>query len=177
MTDLQRELAENNMGLAVFLAKKYGRQSVHPDRDDEGTAMEALCRAAISYKPGAVPFSAYASRIICNAFFRIDQLAAYVKNGGGAVVDSLERVVFDGKIPLVLGDTITAPEDVWESVVGREMHRELQRVLDATECRVACMLMDGYKQTEIARAMGVSKSRVSQKVKTMRKKIERGGIL
>lgn len=177
MTDLQRELAENNMGLAVFLAKKYWKQSVHPDRDDEGTAMEALCRAAISYKPGAVPFSAYASRIICNAFLRIEQLAAYVKNGGGAVVDSLDRVVFDGKKPLTLGDTITAPEGVWESVVDREILREIQRVLDATEYRVACMLMDGYKQAEIAKAMGVSKSRVAQKVKTLRQKIERGGIL
>lgn len=177
MTQGQRDLAENNIALAKFLAQKYGKQNMHPDRDDVGMAMEALCRAAISYKPGAVPFSAYAGRVIRNRFYVVEQLAAYVKNGGRAVLDSLESVVCDGDSPLVLGDMIAAPDDVWDAVSGKETERELQKVLNASEYRVICQLMDGVRQAEIARELGVSRAAVWQKVRSAKQKIERSGIL
>lgn len=177
MTDIQRNLAAENLRLAIFLAKKYGREEILPFRDDVGTALEGLCKAAASYTPGKVPFSAYAAKCVCNEFARTEQFMRYGKHAGDMAKTSLEVVIRDGVDPLRLMDTLPASDNVESEACEHIFFDDLRELLDDRDYKIALSLSSGKRQIEIANDMAMTKANVQYRIRMIRQKIERSGLV
>lgn len=174
----QMELAAENLNLAFFLANRYGNGRHYPDRDDDGVAMEALCQAAIRYKPSDVPFSAYAAMCITHKLAQVENGANRAKRQPEKRKASLDKIILcDGDRPLTLGDIVPSRECVETIAQEHALFDELRGLLRERDYALAVALSEGQKKSDIARAWGVSPSVVHKRVKAIKKTMERNDLV
>lgn len=168
MSDEQRALVINNIGLAYKVSYKYcgamisSRNLEHEDIYQMAT--ETLCRAAQTYKPGGAPFGAYAGRCIQN------KMLCYRRDHGvrnrlrGGMVLSLDDPL-DTEDNATFGEMLEArDENVCELM-------ELIRALPDREQTIVALTVQGYNQCEIGARLGIAQSKVSLAFNRARRKL------
>lgn len=176
LTDDQRKLVEDNIGLVGYTICRFMHMI---EKFDEKDAYQQGClgliNAAMKYKPElGIAFSTYAVNGIHLALcewlrhmmtgreqlnrtaVRIDRPPiGYDDDPFSTVADNLTSEVFD--------DYDIYAQDIIDLIRARFKPVNLTMIL---------MLAAGYKQTEVARHLGVTKQCINQAVKRVRKVIE-----
>jgi RNA polymerase sigma factor (sigma-70 family) len=163
LTESQRELVEENIGLAygAFIKYQSKRLLFFVDEDDlVQIASLALCNAAIRYIPGKAVFSTYAYKAIRNAF--ADTIRLYMKKSRIENVYemcSYEEVCDSIKdCSDVIGDTSLATdvEIALENAKSRYKGVALKGI-DALK-----LALEGYGTREIANIFSVPRADVTR---------------
>ena len=161
-------LIEHNLRLVAHIAKKYARNSADQDELVSIGAL-GLIKAVHSFRPEAGRLSAYASRCIENEMLMYFRAGKKLKNTV-LMGDSLGEDK-DGN-PLELGELLgtdpeLVPQEAETAIEARRAMAMMDGVLDERQRTVLKMrfgLENGIplKQTEVGRALGISRSYVSR---------------
>jgi RNA polymerase sigma factor (sigma-70 family) len=161
LTRIQRARVENNRGLAYKVALRHTAQYPHLTDDIIGTALHALCVAAVHYDPeSGFAFSTYAftsiHRRIYQWLWMWNRPSGYRKRGDepGPSTQSLEELGVD---PPMRG---LGPEEACE--IRHDAEAALRRMTPRE--REVCRLRfwEGLKLWQIADRLGLTKQRIWQ---------------
>lgn len=169
-------LVRNNMGLAYYQLKKWGRSA---DVEAQSAALEGLWKAARSYDASKnVAFSTYASVCIYNA---IGMYMRGVKRIKDHEVTSLDEPI-RGADKVTFADTLAAegtPESAYiEAEVLESMRKAYAKVLEKTKSDKHKIVMEMWyasggttSQKDMADASGLSQPYVSRIIAATKHKI------
>lgn len=171
MTDKQKQLAEQNMGLVGWYISKHNLDF----EEHVGDLMEALCKAAIGYKEGpGVKFATYA----VVAFDNCVRMKIRRKSGKRKVpeymVSSMEEVVSwdSDKREIRLFDLIADKRDAIEDILTLDWFDKYVNTLSKRDRKILMMKIDGAKQHEIAKSVNLTQSMVSRTLRKIEKEIK-----
>lgn len=165
-------LAERNMRLAVFLAKKRKPANID-DEEAFSAAQFGLLKAARSFDPKAgVRFATYAATCITNEI-----LMSARRERKHERVTSFCTVISVGSEgeALLLEDILQAPGELFDDVCG-DMLKEAflnnnNKSFSDKERLILKMLLDGKKREEIGAVIGHSQAHISRLIGRMKEKI------
>lgn len=193
LTEAQREMVEQNMGLVYQLAWKYIKQ--HPvlirlglDFDELVSLLSlALCKAVSTYDPArGYKLSALFSKIARNSILmELRKLNSNKRKAQSEAVSLETPICCDGE-NLRLLDTIIStdldPEAQFfadiEFADDREILQAAVSGMDAQSRKIMELrYFNGMTQVEISKALGVSQSHVSRRIRAIiraaRKRVEK----
>ena len=103
------------------------------------------------------------NNIRCDGDCNICEFARHHGGANGSDISLEAHIASVGDIP--------SDYDVIDEIAEQEQARKIREYLnnfDGTNIKIAGMLADGYKQVEIAEALGISAAAVSKKIKKIR---------
>lgn len=177
LTDAQRQLIEENLGLARMAAWKYREPcaKVGIDWDDAyAIACEGIIRGVQRYKPELGRASTYLIRG-CELAILMELRKFRQKCRAGFLTVSLSDIYCgdrDGNaltIEDTVMDTRQSPE---EESVTEIMLQSVMKKLTSRQKIILQMALDGFTQDEIGRALGLSQSYVSRLFIACKKQIQ-----
>lgn len=171
LTDEQRRLVEENVGLARRAAWKYRKSCAlyGMDWDDAySIACLGLIQAALTYDPEKGAPTTY---LTCGCESQIlRELRRYrVEKRAKMRTVSLDAPIYDcGNGAPILGETLAAEGlGVEEEVLSKISAYEIVNGLSSTDRAIFDMRMAGKKQKDIARRLSCTQSGISRRLKKM----------
>ena len=145
----------------------------------------SLCESALSYKKdiGIATFSTYATKCMLNCFNEYYRSNYYDKRKANSNTFSIYANMNNSneeELSLVdiLSDNVNFEEEVVHSIIiDNIIHLFSENKKYATYLTIVKMLLNGYKQCDIANALGKSKQNVNEMIKNIRKIIIERGII
>lgn len=177
MTEVQKKLIEQNMGLVYSVANRLGRTS----EDDIQNGIIGLCIAAQKYDESKGNFSAIASYEIrghINSMYNFKTRMASVSLEDHREVVSLYQEVGDEEDSSTYEELVKDERrNTEEEAVVEIMKEEIRKYLTDKEKRVFDIFVTGhYSETEIGKEIGVSVQMIHKYVTKIRKKASDLGI-
>lgn len=153
------DLVVQNMKLVYFLISKH-YPTYSQDEDVIQAGMEGLCKAAKRWNPDKGIFQTYAGVVIRREV--ADYIRSLLDKGKSDVtLVSIDQKVGNDEESASIGDLIGETDD-WESV--EEDFRRFASTLSPNKQRICEILLNGGSQTECARTLELSATRVCQLV-------------
>lgn len=165
MTTEAKSLAEKNMNLARFVARQFINTGLSHE-DLEGIAFLGLTKAATQFDESKSSFSTYAVPAIRN------EILQYLRKKTVKTV-SLDEPVAEG---LILADTLGSVCREIEKAEDKVFLEQSMKLLSPEEREVLiCLYWRDCLQSEVARRLGCSQSRVSKIHGSAISKLRRAG--
>lgn len=163
----RRNLAEDNIKLAFYMAKRYKCPFVDQE-DIQGAALLGLVKASARYEPvKGIKFSVFACIVIRNEILQLLKREQKHRN-----VKSLEEEISDG---MTLGEVLPDPRNIENSIVARIQLKTFWEDLGDREKKVVWMtVVQGIPQEAVGVTLHLSQSMVSRILKDVKK---RGGSI
>lgn len=166
LSDEQRKLVEENHNLIYSLLNARGWSI----EDYYDLAAIGLCRAAIMFDPEkGYKFSTYAYTSMQNEILQELRKGSVAKRSGAAVL-SFENPLA-GVEEITIGDTIQATRGDPEEEIIKEDVRIAISEMKPKDREVINLVMQGYKQREVAKIANTNQVQVSRVVKRLRDKL------
>ena len=171
LTDSQRELVENNMGIARYMVYKKMRQlltSYRLELDDAlGIANLALCRSALTYDPDkGAAFASYAARLIYQTLLNETTRKQKKRLQHEVSIGSMIGDAKSGRHGSRLNALTTDEDPCFSSLWVKE-------TLASIDPRVRAFFKGEKTQCEIAKATGLSQSYISRLVQSERERLQK----
>lgn len=163
MTDVQRQLAADNVRLVTYTINRYYPNSIPPAEWDDFVSIGyiALCRAAMLYNPDIGEFSTYAVNAIRKAIQREFKDRYREKRKHDTMVSLDEEFADDMSLSNVVTDDSPSVELMASLHIAMDDLKPIDRwILE--------QLLEGRLQQEIGNDIGFSLQRVNQRIKKIR---------
>jgi RNA polymerase sigma factor (sigma-70 family) len=159
LTEEQQKLVEKNHNLIYFVLKKLFLSV----EDWYGIVAIGLCKAAYHYDPLRSKFATFACFIMKQEVFMEKRKQRMLRRSG--ITISLDDIIPCSKGEnLTVEDTIPAPDNTEQQVYERILLAGIQRLKPKRQTLIK-MTMSGYKQRDIAEAIGRSQPQASRLLK------------
>ena len=171
LTESQRRLVEQNIGLAGCAAVRFRRsgKTVGLELDDLfSIACMGLVYGAQRYDPAVSRPGTYLYD--CCQWMLLTELRHRRRKCRAGTVYSLDKPVVMGREVVTYGDLLMADADVEEEALTNVILRRMMELSTPRERIVAMMYANGATQAEIARSLGVTRSAVSATMGRLREK-------
>lgn len=171
LTESQRRLVEQNIGLAGCAAVRFRRsgKTVGLELDDLfSIACTGLIYGAQRYDPAVSRPGTYLYD--CCQWMLLTELRHRRRKCRAGTVCSLDKPVVMGHEVVTYGDLLMADADVEEEALTNVILRRMMELSTPRERIVAMMYANGATQAEIARSLGVTRSAVSATMSRLREK-------
>lgn len=165
LTEEQKKLVTDNHNLIYYCVPSYDRDELYD------VAAIALCKAAATYNKDASKFATYAIKCITNELRLYHRKIAASKRIPADLVCSYDITTAEG---LTLVDLISDSVNVEEEVVAKAFLKSTIESFDRKQRNIVKYLSLGYKQQEIADAIGYSQAQVSRSIKEIKEIIVSG---
>lgn len=168
MTFEQQNIVSENHNLIYSLANK---KKINLDECYDVLAI-GLCKAAIAFDSTKGKFSTLAYTVMLNEYNK-----ELRKQQNKRVIPQDKLLSYD--IPISLNDMDNQPvtfadvipdenAQTEQEVIDKITHQSLLNKVKPDEQRIFSLLMDGKNQSDIAKEIGVSRQRISAKIKRIR---------
>lgn len=145
----------------------------------------SLCESALSYKKdiGIATFSTYATKCMLNCFNEYYRSNLFDKrkannNTFSIYADTTSSNEEELSLIDILSDDANLEEEIaYNIIVDNIINLFSENKKYATYLTIVKMLLNGYKQCDIANALGKSKQNVNEMIKNIRKIIIERGII
>lgn len=176
LTEEQKALAGDNIRLIYsFIAKNCSRYKRQSERDEIESVMHlAIVRAAKAFDPDkGYKFSTFVYACCVNGF----REWLRERKQKPRITANPDRFYLDGRTPVFfIAGEFSSEFDHWQTGVRGEVNATIKEVLpdlSDRETKVLGLRLDGVTLREIAKELGVTKSRAGQITDIIREKAKR----
>lgn len=158
-------LAEDNLGLAYFFARKYAPYFPSLELEDAvGHAMIGLWDACLGFDPAKGKLSTYAGRLIWSELEKAtrEHRRANYHRAAFCSIDGMRRTQTDDADAFSFLDLLAAEGDPEEEAVTRVHAAAVLRRMSARDVRLVVALSQGMDQRRAGKRVGVSQAQASR---------------
>lgn len=157
-----KSLVEENIKL-VYSCINKSFPSLIGNEDVTQSGMFGLVKAANKFDESrGVPFSSFAYRYI-----RYEVLEYLKRCKKGYCEVSLSEPVAGEDEGLTLEDTLSDPTDKFDDLIANELCQKLEVIATEREREIISLKLEGYKNIDISKKLGISKQNVSASLRKL----------
>ena len=169
MTKEQETMVENNMALVTHIVTKFNGVAEFDDLFQVGCI--GLIKAVRAFDESkGFAFSTFATPAVRN------EILIYLRRERNRIkTSSLNKIISDENMYEV-GDLIASDFSLDDEIVCRDLLKHLNielGKLNARDRKIVIWYINGYKQPDIAKQIGVSQSQISRIIRGFREKVMR----
>jgi RNA polymerase sigma factor (sigma-70 family) len=174
-SDTQTQTFEANLGLATWVAMRFGH-SVLPSLDDRIQAARiGLWKAVLHHDPVKSKLTTFAVRVMLNEIVRVGRREHAID---ALPIETVMHAVQDAALNPEQQILLREAQEPLSRFAGQVTRKRIYRGATWTASDVAAMIDAGKRPVEVARILGVSRERIRQVLKAIRAertKQEEGG--